>query len=371
MPAIDAIKALVAAMGEGALFNRNVETLGPDFMERLERVKMQREAERRAGEVHTRTVGSLDRKAADETATQQAEAIRAGGAGNIPEFRAAQGEEEADRARATSESALTHEAADTARLNAVPGQKEKELEIRAQQAEIAAQRAQSAEQAAGLRAVAAQAQMALSQAREERLRGQFEDKPQIDVTTRDRLVGLAGTLAQLNGIEKMLNDPAAANVLGPASGRIAIKDLSALGGTVTDAKQKELVVRLQGAMTEEAFANGGKQLTGTELERFQQTSIQPFDTLDTARMKLKLRKEILSGKMQRQQAVLSPVARRQSEDLFRVEGLTGFQDPDGMPPSAQQPGAAPPQKRYKYRGQEVTFEQLPPDVQAKVRAKGL
>jgi hypothetical protein len=372
MAALDVIRSLVDAAGKGALFNRNVETLGPDFQARIEQIKAQREAQRRAGEVHTRQLGSMDRKAFDEQATIDAEVERAGGdRAAVPGFRAAQAEDAADRERAKSEADLAHTQADTARLSAVPSQKEQELQLRAQQIEAALQRAQTAEQMAGLRATMMQTQLEIAKTREERLRGQFEDKPQIDPSTRERLVGTASVLSQLTGIEKLLKDPAAANVLGPISGRAAVKDLSALGGSITDTKSKELIVRLQGALSDEAFANGGKQLTGVELERFQQTEIRPEDTLDTAFMKLRVRREILSGKMNRVYAILSPVARRQADDLFRMEGLTGPQDPDGMPSAPAQPGAAGPPKRYKYQGQEVSFEQLPPDIQAKVKARGL
>lgn len=112
--------------------------------------------------------------------------------------------------------------------------------------------------------------------------------PTVPSTEQNRIGGFNFALQQANDINDLLNDPAYKDPIrafGPAAGRIKLAEISKLGGMGASQKQIELANKLQRFLSSQAFADGGKQLTPTELEQFKVVSPAMSDTLATALQK--------------------------------------------------------------------------------------
>lgn len=70
--------------------------------------------------------------------------------------------------------------------------------------------------------------------------------------------------------------------IGPGMGRLATLELQYLGGYGTTPEEKKLAADLNNLLTQRAFSDGGKQLTGIELERFTKMLPQMSDTVESA-----------------------------------------------------------------------------------------
>ena len=96
------------------------------------------------------------------------------------------------------------------------------------------------------------------------------------------------------------------NALGPIRGRIENVQMSKLGGAGLTSEQVKLATNLRRLLTAEAFANGGKQLTITELEQYKQLLPSLNDTFGTAMTKAQQAREFLVTKMMERMRFLTP-----------------------------------------------------------------
>lgn len=133
--------------------------------------------------------------------------------------------------------------------------------------------------------------------------------PTVPTATQETLRGFDTLESQLAGAEPLIKS---LNANGPLKGRIAKIKVNALGGHGTTAQEKELVVRLRRLLSSQAFAEGGKQLTGTEKMEFEAIVPKPEDTVEQALIKLNLTREFVKNK---RAAVMRYIPARQRGQL--------------------------------------------------------
>ena len=97
---------------------------------------------------------------------------------------------------------------------------------------------------------------------------------------QDMMAGFDQGITNIKAIIPMLHEQR--NTLGPVAGNIKLAEISKLGGMGATPEEIKLATRLQVQLMAEAFANGGKQLTPTELGVFKDRLPKLSDTFDTA-----------------------------------------------------------------------------------------
>lgn len=142
----------------------------------------------------------------------------------------------------------------------------------------------------------------------------------------------AGIMQALDVIERDVA-PAMAQVeqmFGPLRGRLASIQMDKLGGYGLTQEQVEMLTRLRTLLTSQAFADGGKQLTQTELELFRYTSPSPQDTFEAALTKAKILRKALYSRGRNLILGEAPGARPQLADfakrlrLYREDRERGY-----------------------------------------------
>jgi hypothetical protein len=101
--------------------------------------------------------------------------------------------------------------------------------------------------------------------------------------SRDRLSSFSTILSEASKVQRMLSK-ANPNSFGPIVGRYTLADIQKFGGALEGLtpEQVELADAISNLLTSAAFGDGGKQLTGTELTRFEQVAPKLQDNLPTA-----------------------------------------------------------------------------------------
>ncbi len=151
--------------------------------------------------------------------------------------------------------------------------------------------------------------------------------PTIPATQQNRISGFTVALKQAGDIQDILNqNPEQA--FGPVAGRVTLAEIGKLGGMGASQKEIEIATRLQRFLSSQAFADGGKQLTPTELEQFALVSPALTDTLPTALTKTRLSIQFLKDRGKADFDVMPP---RQKQQLSKdVQDLfTGLSQPQG------------------------------------------
>lgn len=110
--------------------------------------------------------------------------------------------------------------------------------------------------------------------------------PAVPDSAQQQIAGIEGSLQLAGDVEKMLSDPESA-ALGPLMGRIKLFEVNKLGGLGATPKQIALATALQRLVASQAFAEGGKTLTPTELAVFTSTNPKLEDTVEAAIQKTK------------------------------------------------------------------------------------
>lgn len=391
---IGKVLATVArVLGEGAQRKYNVETLGPDFDTKIAQIKLAEEAAQRARELHGFEVRDQQAEETDRSRVEGIRSVLATGkesADPVVNYGAATQQDEQDRARAKDEAALGLVTAQTKAAEAKPGIDEERLEIqrkgieaRIAQAERAGDRAEAAARRADLSLILRQQSELRQQDAEARRLAEQEGRSRITTSERDRIGGLATSRLLNREAKKVVSDPEVQQLMGPGTGQVASILSNTFGGAGLTPKQQRAVVLLRTAFSSRAFEEGGKQLTGGEKIEFEMTEVFPSDTISQAMQKLAIREQILDRKLRQRGSLMGRFEADQARDFFKNEGIDlsdifpahDTVDTDGAPPAPKAatppPGSPSSGKQYKFRGQLMPFEQLPPAVQAQVRQRGL
>jgi hypothetical protein len=138
--------------------------------------------------------------------------------------------------------------------------------------------------------------------------------PTIPETTQSELSGMKTTIDLyerqiLPNLEKMRAD------LGPIMGRIKVAEVSKAGGYGATPEQVKLLTDMETALMSEAFANGGKQLTGNEKQYFEDIRPKPTDLFSTALIKAENAAAYLRSKYNDRLGVMPANQRRQMSPL--------------------------------------------------------
>jgi hypothetical protein len=108
--------------------------------------------------------------------------------------------------------------------------------------------------------------------------------PSVPQTTMERLEGIRTALELTTDVMPKLTKKA---TFGPVAGRIKLAEINKLGGLGASKEDIDLANQLYRIVTTQAFANGGKQLTPTELAVFEKLNPILSDTLDKALIQTK------------------------------------------------------------------------------------
>lgn len=132
--------------------------------------------------------------------------------------------------------------------------------------------------------------------------------PGISDTTQQSIAGMKDALSQFSNVQQMLSEPKFAT-LGPLMGRVKLAEINKLGGMGATPDELRLATTLQRLLSSQAFAEGGKQLTSTELEQFKLITPSFNDTVASATIKTREAIKFLNQKMQNRISVM-PVRQR-------------------------------------------------------------
>lgn len=412
------LAAVLKGLGQGTQHQYNQETLGPDYAERLAKVKLALEAGRLANKETGLDIGAKQRGADEADLARQSELTAAQettypvGPGEDPSdvtvtpqgpqdhnaliarFRAMKAAEDRGLTTRKTESEIVENEANAVNLASKPDVALQQLDIRRQALEAQMARAQDSNERAALgrelQLMKIQQSHLEFQQREGRLENQFKSRTQVDQGTRFRLGDMSSARKQLQSLRNLLQDPEVKQYLGPVMGRLTVAQMTKGGGVFTSPKQREVMIRVAQAFNTAANAFGGKVLPPNEVERVAKAFVYENDTLDQMDQKAQLALDVYDDNIERTVLSLGPEGQNQQRPMLEHEGFdTGFIPPDvdaavparspGKPvsvvpggPNAPAPGGGGGgAKLYKYQGRQVSFEQLPPAVQAKVRARGL
>lgn len=122
-------------------------------------------------------------------------------------------------------------------------------------------------------------------------------------TPMERLEGIKTALQLTENVLPKLNKKA---TFGPIAGRIKLAEINKLGGLGASAEDIDLANQLYRIVTTQAFSNGGKQLTITELAVFEKLNPMLNDTLDKALIQTKNSIEYLRLKQKNIWDTLTP-----------------------------------------------------------------
>ena len=119
-----------------------------------------------------------------------------------------------------------------------------------------------------------------------------------EIAARDSVLGLIDDVDnRVKGIE---------STLGPVMGTLLKVQMKYLGGYGTTPQEQEAATALATLLSERSFAEGGKNLTGTEKEMLSSQLPAPTDTVEQALSKLRVVKQFLTGKQRNALEILSP-----------------------------------------------------------------
>lgn len=139
---------------------------------------------------------------------------------------------------------------------------------------------------------------------------------QIPAQIQENISGINTSLKLANQILPKLNDPKFMEKasLGPGWGHLTVAEWQKAGGLGVTKEGNDLLNDMQRLTSSEAFINGGKQLTETELRQFTKLLPQPTDTLDKAVTQTKKAIEFLQTKKKARAETLTPAQRKVFED---------------------------------------------------------
>lgn len=120
----------------------------------------------------------------------------------------------------------------------------------------------------------------------------------------DQIYGLKTSVDALSDLQPLLK-----GTLGPALGKVKLFEINKLGGLGATAAEMNLASLLQRAITQQAFSNGGKQLTITELQQFTSMLPKMDDTVLNAAIKARNAIAFLERSLRTRIDTLSPVQR--------------------------------------------------------------
>lgn len=158
--------------------------------------------------------------------------------------------------------------------------------------------------------------------------------PGISDTTQQQLTGLKNSIGQFQNVEAMLQQPKFAT-LGPLLGRVKLAEIEKLGGLGATPDEIQLAITLQRLLSSQAFAEGGKQLTETELQQFKLMTPSFQDTVAAALVKTKEATKFLNAAYQNRLSVMPSRQRGQLPDTpVNAPGT-------GKPPGSGAPNPTP------------------------------
>jgi hypothetical protein len=130
--------------------------------------------------------------------------------------------------------------------------------------------------------------------------------------------------------------------LGPILGRITLAQARLGGGAGMKETDKKSITALATALNRQAFEDGGKQLTQTELERFGWEAIEESDTMEMALIKAQNNIARIDGVIRSRLVSLDPKQRRRMGAYFQELKKVGVDVADLAPESVPTP--PPPRK---------------------------
>ena len=152
--------------------------------------------------------------------------------------------------------------------------------------------------------------------------------------TKEGLTGIGTSYDNLTQVEQAVSK--ATSILGPAAGRIALGESRWLGGEGLSADQVNALVTLDRATMMAAFQNGGKQLTGIELETFLRQYPQASDNLQTLLTKSKLLKKLLKQEARKRKDTMTDAEKIAVPEVFKW-GVFGPDEEQDATPDASIP----------------------------------
>lgn len=128
--------------------------------------------------------------------------------------------------------------------------------------------------------------------------------PTVPADVQNAFAGMDQEIGKLDEVIKAI--PKLKSVLGPFSGRVKLFEIEKLGGMGATPEQIRAAMALRRILTSEAFSNGGKQLTITELGQFTYLNPALTDTFEQALGKAEESKKFLEDKYTLRRRYLSP-----------------------------------------------------------------
>lgn len=113
-------------------------------------------------------------------------------------------------------------------------------------------------------------------------------------TTQKDLTFRKTSLQSLEKVTAQIKALQSDTTFGPIYGRVKNVAIEKLGGAGASPEEQELAIRMRALVRDQAFAEGGKQLTPTEKEEFTATLPRLTDTVQLALIKAEAAREILA-----------------------------------------------------------------------------
>ncbi len=150
--------------------------------------------------------------------------------------------------------------------------------------------------------------------------------PGIPQGGRDSIAATSHVLGLIGRVRESVT--AAQAALGPLAGRLLNVQIGQLGGYGTTQAERIMAQRMLTLLSTRSFAEGGKNLTGTEKEILFRQLPQPTDTVQQAFDKLAIAEEELKDAQQKRLAVIPQYQRPQVDRQFSDQ----VADPKAGPP---------------------------------------
>lgn len=366
------LKDILSAVGEGALQNHNVKTLGPDWRLQIEAALAKRRAEQRAMELHKFEVGDQAAEVQQRELTKRAQVLQAdstpGLGGDSPSdvgpTQVSLSDEE-KRARlaaklsgdATAREAESHDAqmrtASATARNAElkPTFDAEKLEIQKQQALLAIERAGNQAQLAQAKLQLQQAQFGLDKLAEQRRSDLQDNKPYVNAGAADRIAKLAELRSGAKDVVATVGK--IANKLGPVAGRITLAQLTKAGGYGLTPDEIQALVNMGTLIKTETFSRAGMAVAKHEGDLAQRNVPMESELLSVVLQKANNLVRISERDLQRRVGLMSPYEQRQIRNQLEMEGLWDDSFGAGAPhatttsPNGEEGGMAPPSDRTR------------------------
>ena len=158
--------------------------------------------------------------------------------------------------------------------------------------------------------------------------------PALPEGTQVDLSGLSTSIEMIDTVLPQIQNSFSA--FGPASGRIKNIQMNNIGGAGLSPEEVKLATNLRRLLTVEAFSNGGKQLTGTELEQYKKLLPDLNDEFGTAIIKAQQAREYLVKRMTQRLRFVPPRQQGQLPDtpIPGSQGGSAPARPRGVPANA-------------------------------------